>query len=343
MKPSRLLALLLLSASGVSAQAQGALHDLPLVPANVHWGYFQGTLKPALTIASGDRVHVETMVVRGLERLYLAGARPDEVPQSLKDVEAAVKDRGPGAHIMTGPIAVQGAEPGDVVEVRFLEIGFLHPFGMSYFVPGAGTLPEDFPYTRLKLVRFDAAQKNALFAPGITVPLAPFWGTVGVAPSPVLGRVATTAPTDHFGGNYDIKDLVAGSSLFLPVQVPGALISLGDGHAVQGDGEVSLTALETSLQGTIQVVLHKNKRLVRPRAETPTHFITMGVSPDLDAAAQMATREMIEFLVSEKGMNRDDAYLLTSLAMDLAVSQLVDGNKGVHAKLPKSIFTPAGG
>ena len=330
------------SAVPASAQATGTLHQLPLAPGNVHWGYFAASVKPVLTINSGDRVHVETEVVRGLERLRMAGVRDDEIPQSFKDIEAQVTDRL-GAHILTGPIAVAGAQPGDVVEIRFLDIGFLHPYGITYFTPGAGTLPDDFPYFRIKLVRFDAAQKNALFAPGITVPLAPFWGTVGVAPAPVMGRQTTTAPHDHFGGNFDIKDLVAGSTLYLPVQVPGAMISLGDGHAVQGDGEVSLTAVETSLQGTIQVILHKNMPLRRPRAETPTHYITIGLNPDLDVAAQMATREMIEFLVQQKGMSRDDAYLLCSIAMDLHVSQLVDQTKGVHALLPKSVFTQAGG
>ena len=339
-RPFALLALVaLLAARTAPASAQGTLHELPLVPANVHWGHFSGTLRPAITIQSGDRVRVETMVVRGLERLRLAGVTDAEIPQALKAVDAGVTDRGPGAHVMTGPIAVAGAEVGDVVEIKFLEIGFMHPYGISYFVPGSGTLPDDFPYTRIKLIRFDAEQKNALFAPGITVPLAPFWGTVGVAPTPVLGRVATTAPNDHFGGNYDIKDLVAGSSLFLPVQVPGAHISLGDGHAVQGDGEVSITALETSLRGTIQVVLHKGMGLVRPRAETPTHYIAIGLNTDLDLAAQMATREMIQLLVDVKGMSRDDAYLLASIAADLKVSQLVDGTKGVHAMIPKSIFT----
>jgi acetamidase/formamidase len=334
------LCLILFSASAAAAQTQGRLHELPLTPANVHWGYLAANVKPAITIASGDRVHLETEVVRGLERLRLAGVKDEEIPASFKVIETQVTDRL-GAHIMTGPIAVEGAEPGDVVEIRFLDIGFIHPYGITYFTPGAGTLPDDYPYFRIKLVRFDAAQKNALFAPGVTVPLAPFWGTVGVAPTPVMGRQTTTAPSDHFGGNFDIKDLVAGSALYLPVQVPGAMISLGDGHAVQGNGEVSLTAVETSLRGTIQVVLHKNMRLLRPRAETPTHYVTIGLNPDLDVAAQAATREMIEFLVQQKGMNRDDAYLLCSMAMDLHVSQLVDQTKGVHAMLPKAIFTTA--
>jgi acetamidase/formamidase len=321
----------------LAARAQ-TVHELPIAPEHIHWGYYSGALEPAVTIRSGDRVDVETMVVRGLERLYLAGARPEEIPQRMKDVEASITDRGPGAHLMTGPIAVEGAEPGDVVEIRLLDIGFIHPFGISYFVPGSGTLPGDFPSAYLRLIRFDPEAGTAPFAPGITLPLAPFFGSIGVAPSPLLGRINTGPPADHHGGNLDLKELVAGSTLYLPVQVPGAMISFGDGHAVQGDGEVSLTALETSLRGTVEIVLHKDRTLARPRAETPTHWITFGLDPDLDEAARIATREMIDFLVSEHGLDRNEAYLLTSLAVDLSVTQLVDGTKGIHAKLPKSIF-----
>ncbi len=334
----RLLLLTLLLAHPVVAQTSAGFHDLPISPDNIHWGYYSGSLEPVLTIASGDHVTVETIVVRGLERLYMAGALPEEIPQRMKDVENSVSDRGPGAHPMTGPIAIQGAEPGDVVEIRMLDIGFIHPFGISYFLPGFGTLPGDFPHAYLKLIRFDPDRGVADFAPGITLPLAPFFGSIGVAPSPLLGRINTGPPADHHGGNLDLKELVAGSSLYLPVQVPGALISFGDGHALQGDGEVSLTALETSLRGRVQIVLHKDRSLKRPRAETPTHWITFGLDPDLDEAARIATREMIDFLVEEKGLRRDDAYLLTSMVVDLAVTHLVNGTKGIHAKLPKSIF-----
>ena len=329
--------LIILLAAGTAWSAPQRTHELPLAPGNVHWGYYSGSLEPVLTIESGDTVHVETLLARGLERLYLAGAREDEVPDRLKEVEAAVTDRGPGAHPLTGPIYIEGAEPGDVLEIRIEEFEFLHPFGLSYFLPGAGTLPDDFPYTMLRLTRFDPDAGTADFAPGVTLPLAPFFGSMGVAPSPILGRINSNPPAHH-GGNLDNKDLIAGTTLYLPVHVPGALLSFGDGHGMQGDGEVALTALETSLRGTVTVILHTDRTLVRPRAETPTHYFTMGLHPDLDEAARMATREMIDFLVTEKGLGRDDAYFLTSLAVDLAITQLVDGTKGVHAKLPKSIF-----
>jgi acetamidase/formamidase len=324
-----------LLAAAVSMRAE--THELKLIPANVHWGYYDARLKPVLKIASGDTVRVETMLAGGLERLKLAGVSDAEIPDSLKRIESSVTDRGPGAHPLTGPIYVEGAEPGDIIEVKILGFEFLHPYGVTGFRPGGGTLPDDFPYARFKVVRINAAAGTAEFSPGVTLKVAPFWGSIGVAP-PILMRRLSSGPPGAHAGNLDNKELIAGSSLYLPVHVPGALISLGDGHALQGDGEVTLTALETSLRGTVQIFVRKGKQIRWPRAETPTHFITMGLHPDLDEAARMATREMIDFLVSEKGMSRDEAYILCSLAVDLRVTQLVDDTKGIHAMLPKSIF-----
>jgi acetamidase/formamidase len=311
--------------------------ELKLLPQNVHWGYYDATVKPVLRLASGDTLRVETMVARGLERLREAGVPESDIPDALKVVEKAVTERGPGAHPLTGPVWVEGAEPGDVLEVKILGFEFLHPYGVTGFVPNNGTLPDDFPYTRFKLIRFNVPAGIAEFAPGVTLRLAPFFGSVGVAPNPLVGRISS-GPPGHHTGNLDNKELVAGSTLFLPVHVPGALLSIGDGHAMQGDGEVTLTALETSLRGTVQVTVRKGKRLNWPRAETPTHYIAMGLHTDLDEAARLATREMIDFLVTEKGMNRDEAYILCSLAADLRVTQLVDGTKGVHAMIAKSVF-----
>jgi acetamidase/formamidase len=324
-----------LLAGAVPARAE--THELKLTPANVHWGYYDARLKPVLKIASGDTVRVETMVAGGLERLKMVGVSDSEIPDSLKLVENTVTDRGPGAHPLTGPIYVEGAEPGDIVEVRMMGFEFLHPYGVTGFRPGAGTLPDDFPYARFKRIPIDSRAGTAEFGPGITLKLAPFWGSIGVAPPPPIRRLSSGPPGAH-AGNLDNKELVAGSSLYLPVHVPGALISIGDGHALQGDGEVTITALETSLRGTVQIFVRKGKQIRWPRAETPTHFITMGLHPDLNEAARIATREMIDFLVSEKGMSRDEAYILCSLAVDLRVTQLVDDTKGIHAMLPKSIL-----
>jgi acetamidase/formamidase len=321
----------------IVVSAQAPPRELTLTPEHVHWGYYDARLQPVLRVASGDRIRVETMVAGGLQRLRLAGANEDEIPASLKQVEQRVTERGPGAHPLTGPIFIDGAQPGDTLEVHIVAIEFLHNFGVNAFSPGGGVLPDDFPYAGLKLFRWAPGADRVSFAPGITLPLAPFFGSIGVAPPPLVGRISSRPPGWH-GGNLDNKDLVAGSVLFLPVHVPGALLSIGDGHARQGDGEVTGTALETSLRGTFEVRVRKGQRLRWPRAETPTDYITMGLNEDLDEAARLAVREMVDFLVAEKKMSRDEAYMLCSLATDLHVTQAVDATKGVHATLAKSFF-----
>ena len=313
------------------------VHELPLTPEHVHWGYYDARLAPALRVASGDRVRVETMVAGGLQRLRLAGVPDTDIPQSLKTVEQRVTERGPGAHPMSGPIFVEGAASGDTLEVRIVAIEFLHDFGVNAFNPGGGVLPDDFPYAGLRLFRWRPGATSVEFKPGVTLPIAPFFGSIGVAPPPLVGRISSRPPGWH-GGNLDNKDLVAGSVLYLPVHVPGALLSIGDGHALQGDGEVTGTALETSLRGTFELRVLKGQRLRWPRAETPTHYIAMGLHEDLDEATKLAVREMVEFLMAEKKLSRDEAYMLCSLAADLHVTQAVDATKGVHATIAKALF-----
>ena len=321
-------------ASVVGATAE--THELKLSPATVHWDYYDARIQPVLRIASGDTVRVETMLY-GLQQMKLAGLPEEEIPKSLQEVARAAPDPNALGAPLTGPVYVEGAEPGDMLEIRILAYEFLHPYAWTGFRPGRGTLPDDFPYSQFKLIRLNPEAGTAQFLPGITLKLAPFWGKIGVASPALLGRIASGAPGPH-GGNFDNKELVAGSTLYLPVYVPGALVSFADGHAMQGDGEVSVTAAETSLRGTAQIFLRKGKHLRWPRAETPTHFITMGLHPDLDEAARLAVREMIDFLVSEKGLPREEAYMLCSVAADLRVTQNVDGTKGIHAMLLKSIF-----
>ena len=335
----RLVTWILISVLGLTVLGAQAprLHELVLTPANVHWGYYDAKVPPVLRMAPGERVRVETMVAGGLARLRLVGVAEPEIPASLKAVEQAVTERGPGPHPMTGPIFVTGAEPGDTLEVRVLAIDFLHDFGVNAFSPGGGVLPDDFPYAKARLFRWPAGATSVAFAPGVTVPLAPFFGSIGVAPPPLSGRISSRPPGWH-GGNLDNKDLVAGSTLYLPVHMPGGLLSMGDGHAAQGHGEVTGTALETSLRGTFEVRLHKGRRLRWPRAETPTHYIAMGLNEDLDEATRLAVRELVDFLVTEKKLSADDAYMLCSLAADLHVTQAVDATKGVHATLAKSLF-----
>ena len=329
------LILLCGDAAAVRAQAP-RVHDLPLRPETIHWGYYDAKLPAALRVASGDQVRVETMVAGGLQRLRLAGVPESDIPESLKAVEQRVTERGPGAHPMSGPIFVEGAQPGDVLAVRILAIDYLH-FGVNAFSPGSGVLADEYPYAGLKLLRWSAGATSVQFAPGIVLPLAPFFGSIGVAPSPLTGRISSRPPGYH-GGNLDNKDLVVGSILYLPVHVPGALLSIGDGHAMQGDGEVTGTALETSLRGTFEVRVIKGARQKWPRAETPTHYIAMGLSEDLDEASRLAVREMVEFLMTEKKLSREDAYILCALAGDLHVTQAVDATKGVHVTMAKSLF-----
>jgi acetamidase/formamidase len=233
---------------------------------------------------------------------------------------------------------VEGAMPGDVLEVEIVDIRLRSPYGWMMIQKGAGVLPEEFPYLREKLVRLDEQNKTAEFAPGIRIPVRPFFGTLGVAPP--QGR-ASSGPPGYYAGNLDNKWLVAGTKIYIPVQVPGALFSVGDGHAAQGDGEVCVTAIETNLTGVFRFTVRKNSKLRWPRAETPTQIITMGLNEDLNEAARQAAREMIDYLMSDRGLSRDDAYMLTSAAVDLHVTQLVDGVKGVHATLPKAIFEAA--
>jgi acetamidase/formamidase len=303
-------------------------------PETVRWGYFSADAKPVITVKPGETLIMDTVV--GIpEMLVELGAPVDDPIREMREMYAKVKDRGPGGHFMTGPVAVEGAMPGDVLEVEILDIRLRSPYGWMMIEPGAGALPDEFPYMRKKLVRLDQSGKIAEFAPGIRLPARPFFGNLGVAPP--MGRLGSSRPGFHVG-NIDNKWLVAGTKVYIPVQVPGANFSAGDGHAAQGDGEVCVTAIETNLTGVFRFTVHKGMKLIWPRAESPTHFIAMGLDEDLDQAARKATKEMVEFLVAEKHLERDDAYMLVSAAADLHVTQVVDGVKGVHAMLPKSIF-----
>jgi acetamidase/formamidase len=234
-------------------------------------------------------------------------------------------------------VAIEGAEPGDTLEVRILKIDMDIPYAYNAFRYGAGFLTDDFPYARMKIIPLDREKMLGRFGPGVNVPLQPFFGSMGVAPPPAFGRYDSAPPTIN-GGNMDDKALVAGTTLFLPVHAKGALFQAGDGHAAQGNGEVDITALETSLTGTFQFILHKGERSPYPRAETPEAYIAMGFDDDLSNATRKALRNMIDFLVAAKGMTRDDAYMLISVAGDVEITELVDRNKGVHVVLPKKLF-----
>jgi acetamidase/formamidase len=323
-----------------SARTPGDFVQLKPSPRTVTWGYYDAKTPPALRIKSGDTVEIQTLVTASRERFESAGLWPDRVEPAWREIYDQVKDRGPGIHILTGPIYVEGAEPDDVLEVRIQKIRLAIPYALNVFSPGRGFLPEDFPYERVKVIPLDEKRMVAQFASGIEIPLHPFFGSMGVAPPASAGRISSAPPWVN-AGNLDNKELVEGTTLFIPIHAPGALFQAGDGHAGQGDGEVDITAMETSLVGTFQFFVRKDMRLRWPRAETPTEFITMGLDEDLSAATKMAVREMIDFLVQEKHLTRDDAYMLASVAADLHITQVVDGNKGVHMMISKSIFANA--
>ena len=333
-----LLALALAAHAQSSPQPPGPqTYHLPATPKTVAWGYYDAAAEPVLHIHSGDTVVFDTLLTNSPAGLEKAGVPPEQVQQSLRDIYREVTNKGPGGHILNGPVYVEGAEPGDVLEVRIQKIDLAIPYAYNGFRAGAGFLTNDFPYSRIKIIPLDRERMVAKFAPGIEIPLHPFFGSMGEAPPEAYGRVNSAPPWIH-AGNMDNKELVAGSTLYLPVHVKGALFEIGDGHAGQGNGEVDITALETSLVGTVQFVVRKNLRISYPRAETPTHYIAMGFDDDLSEATRIAVRNMIDFLVEEKHLSRDDAYMLTSVAGDVDITQLVDGNKGVHVMLPKALF-----
>lgn len=329
--------LLILAAFQAAATHQQPIPRLKATPQTIAWGYYAANTPPALRILSGDSVEVETLITNSPARLEAAGVPPADVEPALRDIYREVTDKGPGGHILTGPIFVEGAEPGDTLEVRIQSIALAIPYAYNAFRPGAGFLPDDFPYARTKIIPLDRERMIARFAPGIEIPLHPFFGSMGVAPPENLGRISSAPPWFH-AGNIDNKEFVAGTTLFIPVHVRGALFQVGDGHAGQGNGEVDITALETSLTGVFQFIVRKDLHLRWPRGETPTHYIVMGMHEDLREATRIAVEEMIDFLVTEKHLSRDDAYMLSSVAADLSITQLVDGNKGVHAMIAKSIF-----
>ena len=313
-----------------------AHHKIASAPDTVRFGIFDAAFSPILTIASGDTVVFEC--VSGGPEVMPPPELGLVIPPQLLDIHAAKLERM-GPHILTGPVAIAGAEPGDRLEVRIEAIEPAVDWGYCAVRPLAGTLPEDFPERYVSHIRVDRQSGTAKPDWGPTLPLAPFFGTMGVAPPPQYGRLSSKEPREH-GGNMDNKELVAGSTLFLPVWVPGANFSVGDGHGRQGDGEVCVNALEMGLTGTLTFILHKktDAPFVWPTAESPTHYITMGFNEDLDLAMKQALRGMITLITSRSALTRVQAYQFCSLAVDFRVTQTVNGEKGVHGMLAKGLL-----
>jgi acetamidase/formamidase len=313
-------------------------HRLEATPATVAYGYYWADAPPVLRIESGDIIDVDTLLTNTPAGLAKAGVPEDKIQASLKAIVGEVTGdrRGPGGHILTGPVYVEGAEPGDVLEVKILSIELPLDYGYNGC---SGYLPENCETgVPSKIIPLDRKKMTAEFLPGIVIPLKPFYGSLGIAPAPEVGRLSSNPPGRH-AGNLDNRELVAGSTLYIPVFARGALFEIGDGHAAQGDGEVDQTAIETSLRGQLQLTVRKDMKLKWPRAVTATDYISMATDPDLATATKAAIQEMIDFLVSEKKLTQHQAYQLVSISGNVAITQLVDKpNLGVHVRLPKSIF-----
>jgi acetamidase/formamidase len=315
-------------------------HRLEATPETVAYGHYWSESKPVLRMASGDIIDVDTLLTSNPTTLARAGVADDKIQASLKTVVAAFPQghpgRGPGGHILTGPIFVEGAIPGDVLEVKVLSIDLPIDYGYNGCSGYVRANCDSRAGTRI--LQLDRQSMTSEFAPGIVIPLKPFFGSMGVAPAAEMGRVSSNPPGRH-AGNLDNRELVAGSTLYIPIFIEGALFEVGDGHAAQGDGEVNQTAIETSLRGRLQLTVRKDMTLTWPRAETATDYITMATDPDLTVATKTAIQEMVDFLSETKGLTKHQAYQLTSIAGNVAMTQLVDlPNLGVHVKMPKDIF-----
>jgi acetamidase/formamidase len=307
-------------------------HHIDWRPENLFWGYFDATTPPVLEIDSGDEVILDCLPACGPEDLPPSGE--GVLPEHLAAMEAHKANRGAGPHMLTGPVYVRGAAPGDVLQVDILEATPMQDWGFTAILPLLGALPDEFTDYEHMHIAIDREAGLCRLPIGVDLPLDPFFGIVAVAPPPVWGRVGTPEPR-AFGGNMDNKELRPGSTLYLPVFNEGALFSAGDGHGRQGDGEVCIAAVETSLRGKFRLTVRKDMALKTPFAETPEALMSMGFDEDLDEAMRKALRDMIDVVAERGGISRNHAYMLLSLAGDLRITQVVDGEKGVHMLMEK--------
>lgn len=336
--PPRAAACLVFAVVAPAAAHSQTVHRLDATPSTVAYGYYWSQAKPAITVKSGDVVNVETMLTNTPAGLEHIGVKPADVPQHLRDIVAqdtGAALKGPGGHILTGPIYVEGADSGDVLEVHFESITLPINYGYNGC---AGFVRELCGPNRVStLIHLDRKHMTSEVMPGVTVPLRPFFGSVGVAPAASLGRVSSNPPGRH-AGNMDNREMVAGTTLYVPVFVKGALLEIGDGHAAQGDGEVDQTAIETNLRARIRLVVRKDMHLEWPRIETPTHWITMGTDTSLTVATRTATEQMVKLLQEKKGLTQVQAYQAASMAADLHIAELVDQNVGVYMMVAKKVL-----
>jgi acetamidase/formamidase len=346
-------------------------HDyhVPFTPENATLGYFSATKKPVLSVKSGAGVRIDGGGgVRGrddahawrkengieatlescpalAESLKVLKETPNRLPPQPPAPGAPPPMPGPagvpagaGGHMLVGPIFIEEAEPGDSLEIRILDVTPRIPFGTVSASPGRGALGDITPRPYTKVVKLDLKRNAGVFDENVEVPLAPFMGVMATCPADSEGPNRRSGPPGAFGGNLDCKELVAGSTLYLPVFQKGALFYTGDSHAAQGDGEITINAIETANVCTLQFILHKGKKLAAPRAETPTDYLTFGLDPDLDKAMRMAMTETIAFLGEKQHYDFFQAYTLASIAVNFRVTQVVDATLGIHGMVPKKLF-----
>jgi acetamidase/formamidase len=330
-------------------------HTVMSKPENVIWGeLFKPDSKPILRVKSGDRITMQTVSHEGIladqgdtvEFFTKAGIARNKILSDQLSIKASVKKTGPGPHVITGPIFVEGAEPGDVLEIKTLKIDYRVPYGVISNRHSKGALPGEYPennapiYT--KVIPVDVQRKVGIFRPSngrpnVEIPLQPFMGIMGVVPANTQEAV-NSVPPGIYGGNLDIKHIGEGTSLYLPVQVPGALFYSGDPHCAQANGEVALTAIECSLNPTFELIVHKKMKLETPMAETPKAWLSIGLDKDLDEAMKKSVRESLRIVEEKYGMTKQDALLFGSAAIDFEVSQVVDIVKGVHGVISKEML-----
>jgi acetamidase/formamidase len=342
-----------LSASSLAALAQPAPPNntpdatLGSTPDTVVWGYFAADIAPALRIKSGQTVKIDTVSHSGLlfsedpvTYFGKAGIPPDQVLKDAVDIYKSVKrPKGASAHVLTGPIYIDEAAPGDMLEVRILALEHRVPYGVNNSNRGTGVLPDLLPGPAAKVIKFDLQRNVALFSSEIEVPLSPFMGVMAVAPSREAWMISSRPPS-HWGGNMDFNKLTSGATLYLPVFHNGAQFFTGDSHAVQGDGEVDGTAIEASLTATLQFIVHKGagKSMIWPRAEDAANYYTMGIDVDLNVAMREATRQTVDFLRERFDLSAADAYALASVGVDFRVAEAVDSTQVVYGMIPKKLF-----
>ncbi|HMH17275.1 MAG TPA: acetamidase/formamidase family protein [Burkholderiales bacterium] len=318
---------------------------VPSTPDTVVWGYLPAGRPPVLTVRVGQAVRIDTVshqgLINGMDPVQFfgaAGIQPDQVlADAIEIYQKAPRPKDAGAHVLTGPIYIEDAEPGDMLEVRMVEFKFRVPYGVNNSNKGTGVLPDVHAKPYPKIIRFDLQRRVALFAPGVEIPLVPFMGIMAVMPPEAL---ANTRPPGIYGGNMDFNRLTVGASLYLPVYQRGALFYTGDSHAVQGDGEINGTAIEASLTPIVRFFVHKGagKAMKWPRAEDADNYYVMGMDSDLDAALKQAAEETVAFLQREKGLSAADAYSLASVAVNYTVGEAVDQVQMVYGTIPKKIF-----